>query len=289
MLARAARAPASGEWSRLRAQRCLRARASTPYGASAWKLRTAPGAPRSTATPSPRDRGWTYSLVTVDGGAVYWSEARPLEGGRDAIVVAPRRRRAGRRDPGRLQRPHPRARVRRRRLHRPRGDGLLLPRRRPARSTARRPAASRGRSRPSPSAVRPALRRPARDAGGRWLVCVRERDGEPEHVNELVALPAGRLGEPRVIASGHDFYAAPRVSPDGTQLAWLDLGPPADAVGGLGALVAEFDDGALRRAARRRRRGRGDRAARVEPGRRPALQLRPHRLVEPLPRRRRAA
>ena len=38
-----------------------------------------------------RDRGWMYSLVTADGGDVYWSEARPLEGGRDAIVV----RRAG--------------------------------------------------------------------------------------------------------------------------------------------------------------------------------------------------
>ena len=39
-----------------------------------------------------RDRGWTYSMVTVSDGAVYWSEARPLEDGRDAIVV----RRAGR-------------------------------------------------------------------------------------------------------------------------------------------------------------------------------------------------
>jgi hypothetical protein len=34
-----------------------------------------------------QDRGWTHSLVTVDRGDVYWSEARPLEDGRDAIVV----------------------------------------------------------------------------------------------------------------------------------------------------------------------------------------------------------
>ena len=48
-------------------------------------------------------------------------------------------------------------------------------------------------------------------------------------------------------------------------------------------------DGVRRRAAPRgRRAGRGDRPARVEPGRRAALRLRPHRLVEPLPRRRRA-
>ena len=34
----------------------------------------------------PRDAGWTQSLVMVDGDAVYWSEARPLEDGRDVIV-----------------------------------------------------------------------------------------------------------------------------------------------------------------------------------------------------------
>ena len=62
---------------------------------------------------------------------------------------------------------------------------------------------------------------------------MRERDGEPEHVNDLVAFPLDGSAEPVVLAAGHDFYAAPRVSPDGSQLAWLTLGPPADAVGGL--------------------------------------------------------
>jgi dipeptidyl aminopeptidase/acylaminoacyl peptidase len=58
-------------------------------------------------------------------------------------------------------------------------------------------------------------------AGGRLIVCVRESHGDGEPVNELVALPADGSGEPRVIASGRDFYAAPRPSPDGSQLAWL--------------------------------------------------------------------
>ena len=44
----------------------------------------------------------------------------------------------------------------------------------------------------------------------------------------------------------------------------------------------------MRRAAGRRRTRGGDRAARVVPGRRAPLRLRPHRLVEPLPRRRAA-
>src|SRR4051794_147546 len=33
------------------------------------------------------DSGWTYSLVKVAGGDVYWSESRPAEDGRDALVV----------------------------------------------------------------------------------------------------------------------------------------------------------------------------------------------------------
>src|SRR5439155_16266819 len=43
--------------------------------------------------------------------------------------------------------------------------------------------------------------------------------GEP--VNELVAVAAPGGEEPRVVAAGHDFFAAPRPSPDGARLAWL--------------------------------------------------------------------
>ena len=56
---------------------------------------------------------------------------------------------------------------------------------------------------------------------GSLIVCVRERhdvDGEPR--NELVAFPADGSSEPRVIATGRDFYSSPRISPDGRRLAW---------------------------------------------------------------------
>lgn len=58
--------------------------------------------------------------------------------------------------------------------------------------------------------------------GGRWLVCVRERHGsEGEPRNEVVAVPADGGNPPVVLASGRDFYAAPRVRDDGGWLAWL--------------------------------------------------------------------
>ena len=62
---------------------------------------------------------------------------------------------------------------------------------------------------------------------GRTLLCVRERHEADEVINELVALPTDGSAEARVVASGHDFYAAPRLSPDGRRLAWLSWDHPA--------------------------------------------------------------
>jgi dipeptidyl aminopeptidase/acylaminoacyl peptidase len=56
--------------------------------------------------------------------------------------------------------------------------------------------------------------------GGSVLVCVRESHRNGEAVNEVVALPA-EGGEPRVLASGRDFYSNPRLSADGTRLCFL--------------------------------------------------------------------
>lgn len=58
-------------------------------------------------------------------------------------------------------------------------------------------------------------------AGDR-LVSVREdHTAEGEARNELVLVDSEGAGQPVVLVTGHDFYAAPRVSPDGTRLAWL--------------------------------------------------------------------
>ena len=57
-------------------------------------------------------------------------------------------------------------------------------------------------------------------ADGTLLLCVRERHEEGEVVNELATVPTSG-GEARTIVGGHDFFAAPRISPDGSTLAWL--------------------------------------------------------------------
>jgi dipeptidyl aminopeptidase/acylaminoacyl peptidase len=81
---------------------------------------------------------------------------------------------------------------------------------------------------------------------GRLVVCVRERhEGGAVH-NELVVLPADGSAAPRVIVSGHDFYAAPRLSPDGRRLAWLCWDHPRMPWDGTELWVAEVArDGTL--------------------------------------------
>ena len=64
-------------------------------------------------------------------------------------------------------------------------------------------------------------------SSGELLVGVRERHQGEDVVNELVALPVDGSTEPWVVASGHDFYAAPRPSPDGRRLAWLTWDRPS--------------------------------------------------------------
>ena len=62
---------------------------------------------------------------------------------------------------------------------------------------------------------------------GRRIICVHERHQEgSEAINELVALPTDGSAPPRTIVGGGDFYASPRLSPDGKYLAWLTWDHP---------------------------------------------------------------
>ena len=59
------------------------------------------------------------------------------------------------------------------------------------------------------------------DAGrGRILYVIEDHNQEGEPKNSLGAVDLA-TGAVRLLAEGHDFYAAPRLSPDGSALAWL--------------------------------------------------------------------
>ncbi|HWC09041.1 MAG TPA: hypothetical protein VG458_08315, partial [Solirubrobacterales bacterium] len=80
----------------------------------------------------------------------------------------------------------------------------------------------------APVALTPEPRRPAAlryadlrlSPDGETIFSVRERHGEGEPRNEIVALPLDGSAEPTVLAAGRDFYSFPRPSPDGAELAF---------------------------------------------------------------------
>lgn len=81
------------------------------------------------------------------------------------------------------------------------------------------------------------------------LVCVREdhsrTDAEP--VNTLVTIPlAGAQGHGVVLASGADFYASPRLSPDRQALTWIQWRHPNMPWDGTELIMAQVnEDGAV--------------------------------------------
>ena len=81
------------------------------------------------------------------------------------------------------------------------------------------------------------------------LICVREdhTGKDTEAVNSIVSVnlePAGNHGT--ILVEGNDFYSTPRISPDGSQLAWLTWNHPNMPWDGCELWVGEFaEDGTL--------------------------------------------
>ena len=82
------------------------------------------------------------------------------------------------------------------------------------------------------------------------IICVRE-EHDPQSstvVNTLVAIPLEAPSEGTVIASGNDFYLSPRLSPDGSTLAWITWNFPNMPWDGTELWKAEVNaDGTLER------------------------------------------
>ncbi len=86
------------------------------------------------------------------------------------------------------------------------------------------------------------------DTHRRELISVREdhTQTEREAVNALVAVPLDGKNPVRTLVSGADFYSSPRLSPDGSQLAWLSWRHPNMPWDGTELWIAEFGgDGSL--------------------------------------------
>jgi dienelactone hydrolase len=171
----------------------------------------------------------------IDGADVYWLESRPQEGGRSVVV-----RRAP--DGTTVDVTPPAAADGktifsvRTRVHEYGGGAYLV-------SAGvvyfcndadQRLYRQDGHGPPTPVTPEPARPRGLRYADGvmdagrsRMIwVCEDHTGPEPEPLNTLVEIPLDAAKGPRVLQSGRDFYAAPRLRLDGRRLAWLEWGHP---------------------------------------------------------------
>jgi len=179
-------------------------------------------------------------VLRNDGDDLYWVESRPTEGGRSAIV-----RRSG---SGAIDDVGPDDFNARSRVHEYGGGayviagGMVIA----SRFEDQRLFRIDRDGEPIPLTPEPAetadLRYADLDVAGTWAVGVRETHvGNAEPKNELVRIDLTGAISPIVIASGRDFYAAPRISPDHTTLAWLEWNHPNMPWDGTELHLAEFD------------------------------------------------
>jgi dipeptidyl aminopeptidase/acylaminoacyl peptidase len=175
----------------------------------------------------------SLSEVRLADGAIYWLEGRPKEGGRSVVI----RRRTGEAQQTDLNPPPFNVRTR---VHEygggawtvfegslyfsndaPSADGVF-----PDRQLYRFGPGDR-----DPVAL--TERGPWRYADGliddvrkRWIG-VREDHSTKTPVNSIVAVDLDATGSGTPIIEGNDFYASPRLSPDGKWLAWITWNLPA--------------------------------------------------------------
>ena len=79
------------------------------------------------------------------------------------------------------------------------------------------------------------------------LICVQEEhdSADFESLNTIVSINLTNPDDVQVLAGGGDFYAAPRLSPDGTKLAWLSWNHPNLPWDGTNLQMATVNDGFL--------------------------------------------
>ena len=182
--------------------------------------------------------------TALDGENVYWTEVRPIEGGRYVIV---------RRAPdGRATDVTPPPFNARTQVHEYGGGAYLVADGTVYFSNWDDQRLYRQDPGESPRPITPDVAWRYADAvldrRHDRLICVREDHTDPEReaVNTLVSVDLEGDGEVRVLVSGNDFYASPRLSPDGSRLAWLTWNHPNMPWNGTELWVGEIEaDGSV--------------------------------------------
>jgi dipeptidyl aminopeptidase/acylaminoacyl peptidase len=165
--------------------------------------------------------------VLIDRDGIYWTESRPSEGGRNVLV---RRTKDGGREDVTPPPYNVRARV-----HEYGGGGAVVHRGVVWFTNFADQRLYRIAPGGTPEPLTPERTEAAGwryadgvidEQRGRWIG-VREAHGPDGRVdNAIVAVDPAQSGPGRVLAEGCDFYAAPRLSPDGKRLAWLSWNHP---------------------------------------------------------------
>ncbi|HLN99206.1 MAG TPA: S9 family peptidase [Pyrinomonadaceae bacterium] len=184
------------------------------------------------------------SQPLIDGADVYWVEMRPTEGGRSVIV----KRTAA----GAMIDVNPSPFNARTRVHEYGGGDYAVHDGAVYFSNFSDQRLYKVIGGELPQAITPAADIRYADADidharGR-LICVREdhTSGRCEPANTLASISLAGDGTPGfVLAAGNDFYSSPRVSPDGSKLAWLTWNHPNMPWDGCELWVGTLDENGL--------------------------------------------
>ncbi|BCL34812.1 S9 family peptidase [Nostoc sp. MS1] len=180
--------------------------------------------------------------ITLDGEDTYWSELRPSEQGRTVVV-----RRSGN---NQIQDVTPAGFNVRTRVHEYGGSSYFIFDGTAYFSNFADQRLYRQDINTEPQAITPIVA--VRYADGIFdgqrqrIICVSEDHSiaNSEPINTLVSLRLA--GDIKPLASGNDFYSSPRLSPDGSRLAWLTWNHPNMPWDGTQLWVGEFlADGSL--------------------------------------------